>query len=153
MSGVRGYPMPPYSHIPYMKCPICGKPVKNFEMHTRNNEKHKEFRLLAQETFRKLVREHCQMHPNIYFDSGIIISLSQKAWRLAIEQISGKPVEYVEVEKKLPSYAITENTICPKTNQKANKNICGMCLDFALGKGFYVCLELKQRKWRQKYEA
>jgi hypothetical protein len=150
MSGVRGYPMSPYSYIQYMKCPICGRPIKNFERHTRNDEKHKDFRFLAQETFRKLVREHCQMYSNIKFDSGIITSLSQKAWRLAIEQISGKPVEYVKVEKKLPSYAITDDTICPKTNQKADKNICGMCLDYALGKGFYICLELKYHKRNKK---
>jgi hypothetical protein len=150
MSGVRGYPLPLYSHIPYMKCPICGRPIKNFERHTRNDEKHKDFRFLAQETFRKLVREHCQMYPNIKFDSGIITSLIQKAWRLAIEQISGKPVEYVKVEKKLPSYAITDDTICPKTNQRVDKQKCTVCLDYAKGKDFYVCLELKYHKRNKK---
>ena len=150
MSGVRAYGMPPYSHIPFYRCPICNKPIKNFEKHTREREDHKEFRLLAQELFRKLLIEFSITHSNVKFDSGIITLLVQKGWRLAIEQISSKPVERIEVEIKLPKYAITDDTICPKTNKKADKMTCNTCLDYALGKGFYVCMELKYHKKREQ---
>ena len=95
MSGIRGYPLPAYSHIPYRKCPVCGRPIKNFEAHTRNRNDHQQFRQLQKQIFHRLVSEFGRLHPDLPIDSGIASALNQKAWSLAIEQLGGsaEPVE------------------------------------------------------------
>jgi hypothetical protein len=151
MSGFRGYPLPAYSHIPHRKCPICGKPIQNFEMHTRNREDHRIFRALQNKILYDLVKEFAETHPNINIDSGIATVLNQRAWDLAIERLGGSS-EPVKVEQKLPKYAITEDTICPKTGKKADKEFCkAHCLSCAIYGSptqpkYYVCMELRQKR-------
>jgi len=155
MSGVRGYGMPAYTHINYRACPVCGRPTKNFEMHTRNREDHKTFRQLQEQWFRQLMQETADKMKLaqdllVSFDSGIVTAINQKAWLKAIEQLGGS-TEKVEVEEKLPKHAITKDTVCPRTNQTVDEKLCGNCLDrAAVGSSaaikYFVCMELKHKK-------
>lgn len=142
--------MPAYAHIAHRRCPVCGKPTKNFEMHTRNKEDHKEFRRIQELKFRELMEEN-RGHFILYGppDSGQITAMNQRAWDKAIEQLGGS-TEKVDVEEKLPKHAITETTICPKTNQTVDEQLCGKCLDqAAVGSPaaikYFVCMELKRK--------
>jgi hypothetical protein len=150
MSGVGGYPLPAYSNIPYRRCPVCGRPVKNFEMHTRNREDHKEFRDVQKAIFERYLSELSQKYH--YPPAGSTVSaLYQMAWDDAIKQLGGS-TEPVEVEEERPSYALTENTICPKTKKKADLKFCkAHCLSFAIHGSptrpkYYVCMELKYKR-------
>lgn len=141
--------MPAYTHIPYRKCPVCGRPIKNFEAHTRNREDHQKFRRLQNRIFQKLATEFPRLHPGIQIDSGITTSLNQTAWIRAIEQLGGSS-ESVEVKLKLPKHAITEDTICPKTGEKVDLKTCHNCIDMAVvGSSahpkYRVCMELRRR--------
>jgi len=149
MSGVRGVGMPAYTHINFKACPVCGKPTKNFEMHTRNREDHKAFRQAQEQHFRRLMAEHAQKYQEFLpFDSGQVTALNQKAWNEAIKEFGGS-TEKVEVKEKLPKHAITEGTICPKTGKNADQLSCGKCIDqAAVGSNikYFVCMELKHKK-------
>jgi len=120
-------------------------------MHTRNREEHEYFRRAQEAWFRILSAEFFNEHPEVIGDSGIITSLNQRAWDKAIEQLGGS-AEGVEVpEKPLPKHAITEKTICPKTNKTVEEQLCNKCLDrAAVGSSaaikYFVCMELKRRK-------
>jgi len=153
MSGVRGYGMPAYAHINYRACPVCGCPTKNFEMHTRNRDDHAEFRRIQKLKFREIMEE--QRGKFILYgrppDSGQVTAMNQSAWDRAIEELGGS-AEKVEVpEKPLPKHAITKNTVCPKTNQTADPQLCSKCIDqAAVGSTaaikYFVCMELKRKK-------
>jgi hypothetical protein len=120
-------------------------------MHTRNREDHKNFRELQNKILHDLAKEFAETHPNINIDSGIATVLNQRAWDLAIELLGGSS-EAVEVERKLPKYAITEDTICPKTGKKADLPYCkAHCPNFAIHGSpsrpkYYVCMELRYKR-------
>jgi hypothetical protein len=150
MSGVGGYLSPPYSNVPYRRCPVCGKPVKNFEAHTRNKNSHKEFRESQKSIFQKLMEEFQQKY-RYYPNEFDISTMYQLAWIEAIKVMGGS-VEPVQVEERRPSYALTKDTVCPKTGKKADLKFCkAHCLSFAVHGSptrpkYYVCMELKYKR-------
>jgi len=147
MSGFGGYPNPAYSNIPYRKCPICGRPVKNFDAHVKSAG-HEKLRKLHEELFNELLDEFTRSYPDMRLDSGIMSSLNEKAWVRAIEMLGGD-ASPVKVVAEKPPYAIREGLICPKTKQPANPSYCkARCMDCAAvghpaRPKYYVCLLLK----------
>jgi len=150
MSGVGHYPQP-YTQYDYKVCPICGKPVKNFEVHTKSKEDHREFEELHQKIFYELYEEERKKYPKLAHDRGFISALNQKAWDLAIQHYS-QTVKVVKVKEKRPPHALWEGMICPKTGKTADLSYCkAHCPDCAVvGHPAYpkyrVCLALKPLK-------
>ena len=150
MSGVRGYGMPAYSHIQARICPICNRPIKNFEMHTRNREDHRAFREYQTKREHELFIEFYNQHPDLINDGGILTGIGQTAWNDAIKEFGGT-AEPVEVKEILPSYAITEDLICPKTGKETSKDYCiSSCLacdGYPTGHHpkYHICMELRAK--------
>jgi len=152
MSGVRGVGMPAYAHINYRACPVCGRPTKNFEMHTRNRADHQEFRRLQELKFREIMEE--QRGRFLLYgapDSGQITAMNQSAWDRTIKQLGGSTEKVEVAEKPLPKHAITNETICPRTNQTVDEKLCFTCIDrAAVGSQsnikYFVCMELKHKR-------
>jgi hypothetical protein len=75
----------PYENIEPKQCPVCKRLIKNFEVHTRNRQDHKELRDLAISFFwmnmdKYWEKYHC--YPN-EFERSI---LYQQAWDEALKQ-------------------------------------------------------------------
>jgi uncharacterized Zn finger protein (UPF0148 family) len=91
MSGFRSYPTPPYLKIPYRRCPICGRLVKNFFIHTKK-EDHQKLRITWEEERRKLEEEYSKRYSGsnskIRGNPGFLTFLNQRSWELAIEKLS-----------------------------------------------------------------
>jgi len=132
----------PYLTRPELKCPICGKGIKNFDAHVRNKDDHKEFKELQQ----KYLREYCEK-----YGWENISSFNYPAWVEAVKQLGKLSIEIVEEEEKQPTHTIKfGETMCPKTNEKARKENCITCLDCAVMGNpsypvFWICLELRKR--------
>jgi len=150
MSGIGHYPQP-YRDIDYRVCPVCGKPVKNFEAHVKGREDHKEFEELHRKIFYELYEEEKKKYPKLAHDRGFLSAINQKAWDLAIQQIGGK-VEVVRLKEKRPPHALREGMICPLTGKVADLSYCrAHCLHCAavghpVYPKYYVCLALKDVK-------